>query len=522
MTPLTPTPARLPAPSLPADAQPPANQPHAPDAHAGPTPPTGRHDGWTPDRQRTFVEGIAGGDTVEQACRRVALTVSSAYALRRRANGAAFALAWDGARLLAREALADTLLTRALEGQEETITRADGSTVTRYRHDNRLAQHMLHRLDRFADAASASAHGTAARLVAGEFDAFLDLLGTHAAPARAGLFLGTRLAPDTLDGENTAHADLAPVLALARADRYLRTRAAHAAEVPVADLDPAGRAQWSAEQWTRAEAAGLVALAPPPPPAQSACEPPLPPLRPDLPDYVSPADRPDPVWWCDDADAWRTRFPPPDFFMGEEDGEWGDPDYQRELDDDEIEQLERPHRIQSAVRHVTEGRARDAWFADAARVADFDDEQPDTPEPALSEDDAQPATEIPSPLAAYPRDAAAAPSPDGHASTIPVVSDADARTAAPRSDARDIATDAATRADARTNETPAANNPDPPATESHAATRPDAPAFATPSSDPSSTRPHPRRRRAREQLPTSPVVAASTVRGSDYHGLQAT
>ncbi|WP_375270974.1 hypothetical protein [Sphingomonas sp.] len=372
MTPL-PTPALTPD-RLPAPDQPPADQPPEPEAHAAPAPapaPT-RHDGWTPDRQRSFVEAIAGGDTVEQACRRVALTVSSAYALRRRTNGAAFALAWDGARLLAREALADTLLTRALEGQEETITRADGSTVTRYRHDNRLATHMLHRLDRFADAASASAHGTAARLVAGEFDAFLDLLGTHAAPARAGLFLGTRLAPD---GEGDTHADLAPVLALARADRYLRTRAAHAADVDVADLDPADRAAWSAEQWTRAEAAGLVALAPPPPLAESACEPPLPPLRPDLPEYVSPADRPDPVWWCDDADAWRTRFPPPDFFMGEQDGEWGDPDYQRELDDDEVEQLERQHRIQSAVRHITEGRERDAWFAAAARAGRDDDEE---------------------------------------------------------------------------------------------------------------------------------------------------
>jgi hypothetical protein len=376
MTPLTP--ARLPA----------AGRPPAPDTHAEPTPPPGRHDGWTPERQRTFVEGIAGGDTVEQACRRVGLAVSSAYALRRRANGAAFALAWDGARLLAREALADTLLTRALEGQEETITRADGSTVTRYRHDNRLATHMLHRLDRFADAASASAHGTAARLVAGEFDAFLDLLGTHAAPARAGLFLGTRLAPETVEGESNTRADLAPVLALARADRYLRTRAAHAADVNVADLDPAHRAAWSAEQWTRAEAAGLVALAPPPPPAESACEPPLPPLRPNLPEFLSPADRPDPVWWCDDADAWRTRFPPPDFFLGKEDGEWGDPDYQRELDDGEIEQLERPHHIQSAVRHITEGRARDRWFADAARLdADDDDEQPQTPEPVHPSDD---------------------------------------------------------------------------------------------------------------------------------------
>ncbi|MBW6522109.1 hypothetical protein KZ810_01225 [Sphingomonas sp. RHCKR47] len=209
MTAHPPAPA-LPAPALPTPADHAPADPHAsaqsPSTHTASTPtasthapprhhPPSRHDGWTPERQRTFVEAIAGGDTVDQACRRAGMTASAAYAFRRRAGGAAFALAWDGARLLARDQLADTLLTRALEGQEEVITRPDGSVVTRFRHDNRLAQHMLHRLDRFSDAASDSAHGTAARVVAGEFDAFLDLIDQGASPARAGLFLAPRLAP---------------------------------------------------------------------------------------------------------------------------------------------------------------------------------------------------------------------------------------------------------------------------------------------------------------------------------------
>jgi hypothetical protein len=92
--------------------------------------------------------------------------------------------------------------------------------------------------------------------------------------------------------------------------------------------------------------------------------------------------------------------------MGEEDGEWGDPDYQRELDDGEIEQLERPHHIQSAVRHITEGRARDRWFADAARLDD-DDEQPQTPEPVHpSHEEAGEA-----PMIVPPRDDHAEPAP---------------------------------------------------------------------------------------------------------------
>jgi hypothetical protein len=51
-----------------------------------------RHDGWTPERQHAFLSALAEGQTVERACRLVGLTVSSAYALRRRAAGAAFAL----------------------------------------------------------------------------------------------------------------------------------------------------------------------------------------------------------------------------------------------------------------------------------------------------------------------------------------------------------------------------------------------------------------------------------------------
>ena len=229
MTPLAP----------PTPARPPDGHRAAPDAppvpEAGPGPCPSRHDGWTPERQRTFVEAIAGGDTVDQACRRAGMTASAAYAFRRRANGAAFALAWDGARLLARETLADTLLTRALEGQEEVITRPDGSVVTRFRYDNRLATHMLHRLDRFSDAASGSAHGTAARAVAGEFDAFLDLIDQGASPARAGLFLAPRLMKP-----GAAHhvADLAPLAALARADRWIASGAALAGDlgVPVEQL----------------------------------------------------------------------------------------------------------------------------------------------------------------------------------------------------------------------------------------------------------------------------------------------
>ena len=291
-----------------------------------------RQDGWTAAAQRTFLEAIAEGHGVEVACARVGLSTASAYAYRRTAKGAAFALGWRAATLVARDAIAETLLVRALAGQVDTIVRGE-TVVTRHRHDNRLAMSLLARLDRQVEAA-ADADVKAARLVAQEFDAFLDLVAKDEGPARAGLFLarrcGTLLGPGDTDGNA---ADLAPIVALAAADRFARTGVATAAEVPVADLDPARRGEWSGEQWTRAEAAGIVALGPPPEnaPAPQDCQ-----HSPDSAEQDAAA----PVWWDDEAEEWRTSFPPPP--TGTVYLERGTPDrhdYQRTLTADEAEAM---------------------------------------------------------------------------------------------------------------------------------------------------------------------------------------
>jgi hypothetical protein len=272
---------------------------------------------WTPENQRKFLQYVADGNTAEFSAFMIGLSVGGAYAFRRTARGAAFALGWRAANLIAREAIADQLMERAMKGQSETITRADGSEVTKLRYDNRLAMNLLRRLDRQAEEAT-GADAAAARVVAGEFDAYLDLVEKDGGPARAGLFLARR-SPQTEDAR-----DLEPILSLAAADRFARTGAGTAAEVDIADLDPAQRAGWTAEQWARAEAAGLLALAPPPAPEKPAS-------APQPPQPVSPvADELDPIWE-DDEHGWVTDAPPPEDFDGEEDGEYGDEDYSRTL-----------------------------------------------------------------------------------------------------------------------------------------------------------------------------------------------
>lgn len=337
-------------------------------------------DGWTGARQKRFLESIADGDTVRDACRFVKLSPASAYAFRRRPKGRAFDLGWRGADLLARERVAADLLIRAVEGQTVEITRADGSTVSKHHYDNRLAVQMLNRLDRYADASERTAPGHAARLIAADFDSYLEIVGNEGGPARAGLFMLAR------EGGEAA-SELEPVLALARADRMIRCGTA-ADDVPVADLDPARRADWTAEQWARAEAAGLLVLAPPPAP-EPAPEPD--PVEPVVTRQPASTPAPDdsfgaldsPVWFDEGANQWRTHFPPPEDFMGDEDGEWTDESYERALSEEELAALGlvAPDSDEALVEAEAD---RDAWFAanaagtgDTAQTPGEDDAEPE-------------------------------------------------------------------------------------------------------------------------------------------------
>ena len=372
----------------------PASFDHA--AYHGFSPPPGatRHEGWAPDKQRRFLEALAEGYTVRQACAIVALSRQSAYALRNSPRGQSFAIGWDAAVLLARNALADDLLERAFAGNRDTTTGDNGSITTRHRYDNRLGMAMLNRLDRMADAAKGPGIAAAARLVASDFTQYLELIGRDAGPARAGVFLGARVEPA---GEDA----LAPIRALARADRWLRTHTDIAEPLDTADLDPAGRAGWTAEQWARAEAAGLVALAPDSAPDtrvnRMSCQP------------CQPDDAAEPVWWDEIEDQWRTRFPPPEDFDGEEDGDFGEQGYSRTLSDEEVDAQESEFRAEAAARAVIEGRARDIFFGFAPapmpdETAAADDEA--CPQPAVgnmeaagtAEPCAAPCVEPPSPV----------------------------------------------------------------------------------------------------------------------------
>ena len=78
-----------------------------------------RHDGWTPERQRAFIETLAKIGLVSAAARAVGMSRKSAYDLLKRAGPeSSFAAAWRMALQLGKVSVCTVAVERAVEGVE--------------------------------------------------------------------------------------------------------------------------------------------------------------------------------------------------------------------------------------------------------------------------------------------------------------------------------------------------------------------------------------------------------------------
>lgn len=77
---------------------------------------TARHDGWTPDRQRAFIEALADTGSVSRAAAMVNMTTVGAYYLRRQAGADGFRRAWEAALDYGVARMKDIAFERAVEG----------------------------------------------------------------------------------------------------------------------------------------------------------------------------------------------------------------------------------------------------------------------------------------------------------------------------------------------------------------------------------------------------------------------
>lgn len=135
------------------------------------------------------MEALAFGGSVLRAAKTVCKSPRSAYNLRFRRDGAAFALGWDAAILVSRYALQDMLMDRAVNGYEEISTKLDDGTTLRGRFDNRLSKSLLDRLDRLGDAqAVRGSRNTQIQWIVQDFESFLDLIENGDTGAQAALF----------------------------------------------------------------------------------------------------------------------------------------------------------------------------------------------------------------------------------------------------------------------------------------------------------------------------------------------
>ena len=187
-----------------------------------------RHDGWTAPRQVEFIEALAECACVEEACKRVGMSATSAYALRRRLDAAGFRQAWDHALDYGIRRLSDAAFSRALNGVAQPVFYKGEQVGERRRFDERLTMFLLRyrdptRYGAWLDQREAVRHPEGASLTLArslirvDQEAFAMDCGQPARPA-APMVSVRLLSGDAYDAEVQASAD---------AEAARRARAAH-------------------------------------------------------------------------------------------------------------------------------------------------------------------------------------------------------------------------------------------------------------------------------------------------------
>ena len=272
---------------------------------------------WTPGLQQRFLDRLATSGSVRIAASHVSMSPSAAYQLRRRPEGAAFSLGWAAALLIARDRLADELLDRALYGIEESTERLSEvethrAFTKRRRQDPRLGLAMLARLDRAVDTRAHAGEAMLAQIIAGDWSGFLSLfeIGADDQDAQGH---GAALACWLAGRDNRAN-PLATV--------WKHTPIAREVAQFSADSEAAVEAEPTAEE----VAAEMT------------------------------------IWRHAEIAEWRTNFPPPDDYVGIEEGQFGDATYERTLNADEEAAWDAMNRADVAPLRQAGEIARRAFF----------------------------------------------------------------------------------------------------------------------------------------------------------------
>jgi hypothetical protein len=103
-----------------------------------------RADGWSPDRQRAFIEHLADSGSVSTAAHSVGMSARSAQKLRRSPGAEGFDRAWTAAMDASAKMFLDEAFERALVGSDEPVWNREGKVIgRRYRKSDSMLQFML-------------------------------------------------------------------------------------------------------------------------------------------------------------------------------------------------------------------------------------------------------------------------------------------------------------------------------------------------------------------------------------------
>jgi hypothetical protein len=271
-----------------------------------------RRDGWTPEARAAFLETLAKSGVVTDACREVQRSSQAAYALRNR--DPLFAAGWDAALWKARARLADDLFHRAVHGTVDQIWKDGAVVAERHHHDNRLSIAVLNRLDARCDRAQRMADP--ALRVAANWETYLSAL---AEDRTAELTAMVTPPHPNLDAHDAILGQGSDSMLMHQLHQLRQGQA----------LDETGEFAGEREE--------------------------------------------DRVWIQDYS--WRTNFPPPDGFNGDEYGCYGEDDYSRNCTPEERELLDRRYpdafTDEAEAERQADETQRDAFFAELAAELDL-------------------------------------------------------------------------------------------------------------------------------------------------------
>ncbi len=106
-----------------------------------------RHDGWTAERQRLFLNTLANSGSIATAADAADITPRSAYRLRNHPKGEAFARAWDAALMRAGSRLMTVAFERATSGTPRQIWREGRIVAEQAIPSDRMLMFLLRHLN---------------------------------------------------------------------------------------------------------------------------------------------------------------------------------------------------------------------------------------------------------------------------------------------------------------------------------------------------------------------------------------